>query len=145
MLSSPLTRIVRCAAVVAVLCTVLFPPQSLVCRNCLVQDLSEFDSGVDHAKCDDPHDVKDEGHGHSCDGSEHCGSKGDSHENCPCELTNVDAAMVVAPNAFYKINVEFIASSLSADSSALTPIQITAGVDSNSLSRRPSLPLVLRI
>jgi hypothetical protein len=145
MLSTPLTRIAQCAAVMAVLSTVLFPPQSLVCRNCLVHELSSFGSEAEHARHDHLHSVDDAKHGHFCDSSEHCESDGDSHENCPCELMQVDVAMAFSPSVAQKFNIEFVAHSFSVDLHAATSVRCTIAVDSYSTSRPPSLPLVLRI
>lgn len=145
MLSTPLTRIAKCAAIVAVLCTVLFPPQWLVCRGCLAHGLASFASDVGHAAHDNLHAVDEVEHCHSCGESAHCGSEGNFHENCPCELMRVDVALVFSPNVAQKISVEFVAYSFSVDLRTATSVRGSLGVDPCSTSRRPSLPLVLRI
>lgn len=145
MLSTPLTRIAKCAAIIAVFCTVLFPPPSLVCRNCLVHGLLSFDSEVDFATHDQLHTIDGAEHSHSCDANKRCGSQDNSQENCPCELVPVDLAMAFSPSVIHKINVEFLAYSFCVDLHWAISARCTLDLDSYSKSSPSSLPLVLRI
>jgi hypothetical protein len=82
----PLTRLAQCAALVAAIISVLLPPQSLICRHCLLNDAAEslasgcpadLEHGVDrdekecHTTCPESLDslLEDDHH---------------SHQDCPC-------------------------------------------------------------
>ena len=145
MFSVRTSRIAKCAAVVAVLFTVLFPSQSLVCRNCLFHSVVDSALGVVHSNHGRCHSIEAGEHCQTCDNNGNSRSEGDSQENCPCEFLQADAVMTFAPHTVSNVNLELTAFSFTSHSHSDTLIRWIAGPEATLLSRPRSLPLVLRI
>lgn len=143
MLCTPLTRMAQYAAFVAAIITLILPPQSLVCRHCLLHGAGEFVATqwnhTDSQVC------------HSCES--HCSesntenSQDDDHSkhDCPCCHGNVDTSILQTASSTQLVQNAVLSSEWLEAERVQPPLMLTSKPILATLGYSPSLPKVLRI